>query len=233
MIYSIAVCDDCMEDAKRIAASVQAWSDAAGRTMRIAVFPSAEAFLFAYGENNDFDILLLDVEMDGMSGLELAKRIRADAPHVEIVFITSHFELAGEGYEVDALHYLVKPVEQQRLHAVLDKATVRLSTQPQSVILSCEGETLRLYETDILYAEAFLHYVSIHTRRGEYRIKEKISAFEAQLGSSFFRIHRSYIVSLAAVVKITRTEVELCSGARLPLSRNRYDELNRAFIQYH
>lgn len=69
-----------------------------------------------------FDILLLDVEMSGMSGLELARRLRADGDHAQLAFITSHFEFVGEGYEVEALNYLMKPVTREKLFAVLSRA---------------------------------------------------------------------------------------------------------------
>lgn len=232
MPYTAAVCDDNAADAQRIAACVNAWSAAAGCAVQVSCYPSAEAFLFACEETGPADILLLDVEMKGMTGIGLAKQLRAKGCRAEIIFITSHFEFSGEGYEVDALHYLVKPVAEQKLCAVLDKAAEKLRVQPASVVISCEGETVRLYQTDILYAESFLHYIAIHTKTAVYKVKESISAFEERLGEGFFRIHRSYIVSLDAVTRITRTGVELCDNTKLPVSRTRYDALNRAFIAH-
>ena len=233
MLYTVAVCDDDAADADRMAGYVQAWGAASGHAVRVKSFLSAEAFLFAYEEDKTFDILLLDVEMGEMSGIALAKKLRAQNNRAEIVFVTSHSELSGEGYEVDALHWLVKPVTPQKLGTVLDKAAARLQIQPRSVIVSSEGEILRLSEPDVLYAEAFLHYTVIHTADNQYRIKESISAFEKMLSEDFFRIHRSYVVSLKAVVRFTRTGVTLYNGETLPLSRTKYEELTRAFIARH
>ena len=106
----IAVIDDQPADRETIAALVSRWAKERPETVVSVPFPSAEAFLFAYAEDRDFDILLLDIEMSGEDGISLAKRLRQEGCAAEIVFVTSHFELAGEGYEVDALHYLVKPV---------------------------------------------------------------------------------------------------------------------------
>ena len=233
MPYTVAICDDDAADAAGIAKQVQAWSDAANQPVQIKTFPSAEAFLFAYEEESVFDILLLDVEMGAMSGIGLAKKLRGQNSRAQIVFITSHAELSGEGYEVEALHWRVKPVAPQKLNEVLDKAAARLRVQPRAVIISCEGETLCLSEPDILYAEAFLHYTVVYTANAQYRIKESISVFEKLLSGDFFRIHRSYVVSLKAVVRFTRTEVELNSGRKLPLSRTKYEELTRAFLARH
>ena len=81
-----------------------------------------------------------------MNGIELAKRIRKDHNRAEIIFITSHFEFVWEGYEVDALHYLTKPLSAEKLTQVLSKAADKLSVEPPSVVISCDGETLKLYE---------------------------------------------------------------------------------------
>ena len=79
--------------------------------------------------------------------------------------------------------------------------------------------------------EAFLHYISIHTKEKEYKIKESISSFEKRLTDDFFRIHRSYLVSLKALTRISRTEVAIEGGTLLPLARGKYDAVNRAFIE--
>ena len=231
MEYAIAICDDSDVDRRSIGGMVRRWAEEAGCSVRVDGFPSAESFLFEYDRNKCYDILLLDVEMRELSGIELAKRVRAQRGRAEIVFITSHFEFIGEGYEVDALHYLVKPVAEQKLFEVLDRAAARLAVEPPSVVVSFDGGTVKLPEADILYVEAFAHYIEIHTSSGSYKIKESITAFESKLSEDFFRAHRSYIVNLRAVERISRTGVRLTGGAEIPLSRGKYDDVNRAFIE--
>lgn len=231
MAIRFAICDDEEEQLQYLKSLVSEWARRLNLTIQLRTFTSAEAFLFAYEEDSAYDVLLLDIEMKDISGIELARRIRKEDNHVEILFITSHFEFISEGYEVDALHYLTKPVAEDKLHAVLDKALDRLHTEPPYVIISCEGETVKLHEPDILYVEAFLHYISIHTPHREYKIKESISSFEKRLSDDFFRIHRSYLVSLKAVTRISRADVTLEGGALLPLARGKYDAINRAFIE--
>ena len=227
----IAVIDDRPADRETIAALVSRWAKDRAETAVSIPFPSAEAFLFAYSEDRDFDILLLDVEMSGEDGISLAKRLRQEGCAAEIVFVTSHFELAGEGYEVDALHYLVKPISQEKLSAVLTKAANRLKAAPPSIVISSEGETVRLTERELLYVEAFLHYLVLHTEARDYRIKETLGEFAGRLSEDFFRIHRSVLVNLRRIVKITRTDVTLDSGDILPVARGKYDAVNRAFIE--
>lgn len=230
MTYRVAVCDDDEEQLQLLQSLVSKWSRASGQPCEIQAFPSAEAFLFVYDEEKTYDILLLDVEMRGISGISLARRVREDNQRAEIIFVTSHFEFISEGYEVDALHYLVKPVPEDKLMQVLSRAALRLSVEPPSVVISCEDETIRLYESDILYAESLLHYLSIRTGKREYKIRENISSFEKRLTDDFFRIHRSYLVSLKHITGISRTFVTLEGNVELPLARGKYDAVNRAFI---
>ena len=136
----------------------------------------------------------------------------------------------AEGYEVDALHYLVKPVPAEKLRAVLDRAAARLAVEPPSVVIACEEGNVKLYESELLYAESFLHDLVLHTTGPDYRIRESISAFAGRLSADFFRTHRSYLVNLKAVVRIGRTSVLLRGGAEVPLARGKYDAINRAFI---
>lgn len=232
MKYRIAICDDEQNQIEYITSIVASWSAHEGHGCEIRTFASAEAFLFEYEEAKAYDILLLDVEMKNMNGIELAKRIRKDNNRAEIIFITSHFEFVGEGYEVDALHYLIKPISVEKLTQVLTKAAEKLSVEPPSVVISCEGETVKLYESDILYVESFLHYIVIHTKDNEYKIKENISVFENKVSDVFYRIHRSYLVSLKYITRISRTSVNI-GNTELPLSRGKYDNINRAFIEHN
>ena len=231
MEYAIAICDDSDVDRQSIGNMVRRWAETSGNRVQLCEFPSSESFLFEYDRNKDYDILLLDVEMRDISGIELAKRVRAERGRMEIVFITSHFEFIAEGYEVDALHYLVKPVSQDKLSEVLDRAAERLAVEPPSVVVNCDGGKVKLLEADILYVEAFAHYIEIHTRADVYRLKESITTFGELLSGDFFRTHRSYIVNLKAVERISRTGVTLADGAEIPLARGKYDDVNRAFIE--
>lgn len=232
MKYKIAICDDEQNQIEYINSILASWSAHEAHNCDIRAFTSAEAFLFEYEKDKAYDILLLDIELKNMNGIELARRIRKDNNRAEIIFLTSHFEFIGEGYEVDALHYLIKPISENKLTQVLTKAAEKLSAKPPSVVIFCEGETVRLYETDILYAESFLHYIVIHAKGKEYRIKESISAFEDKLSDNFYRIHRSYLVSLKHITRISRTFVTVGS-TELPLSRGKYDDINRAFIEHN
>lgn len=232
MKLKIAICDDEQNQIEYISSVLSAWSSQNGHSCEISMFASAESFLFEYESDKAYDILLLDVEMKNITGIELAKFIRQDNNRSEIIFITSHFEFVCEGYDVDALHYLIKPISENKLMQVLTKAVEKLSVDPPSVVINCEGETVKLYESDILYVEAFLHYIIIQTNEKKYKIKESISAFEQKLSDNFYRVHRSYLVSIKHITRISRTSVNI-GKIELPMSRGKYDDINRVFIEHN
>ena len=127
MKLKIAICDDEKKQIEYITSLVSKWSTSNAHSCEIRTFASAESFLFEYEDDKAYDILLLDIEMGNMNGVELAKNIRRSNDTVQIIFITGFPDFIAEGYDVSALHYLVKPVSVDKLRAVLDKATMNLA----------------------------------------------------------------------------------------------------------
>lgn len=230
-MYRLAICDDNQTDAAYLRALLEKWAVSAGTALKIESFPSAEAFLFRYEEDKSFDLLLLDIEMGQMSGVELARRIRQDNHLVQIIFVTGYMEYIAEGYDVEALHYLLKPVTEEKFRAVLDRAAGRLESREKALCLSVSGTVMRIPLREIRYLEVQRNYVTVHGQE-PWTVKKTLNELEEELDESFFRIGRSHIVNLHFVRKITRTQVLLKDGEELPLSRKLYEEMNRAMIHY-
>ena len=231
----IAVIDDQPADRDYIAALVTRWAKDRDTAVTTVPFPSAEAFLFAYSEDRDFDILLLDIEMGAINGVELAKTVRAENDAVQMIFITGFPDFIAEGYEVSALHYLMKPVDWDKLFSVLDRAAANLGKAERWILLpSGDGQT-RVRLDRILYAEAFGHDLTVHTEDGDFTFRRTIVAWEVELGpeAGFVRCHRSVLVNLRYVSKITKSDVILDDGTALPLARNAAQAVNLAFIRYY
>jgi DNA-binding LytR/AlgR family response regulator len=127
----------------------------------------------------------------------------------------------------------MKPVKEDRLFAVLDKAAERLAKSDETLLLHLNEGTVRVRKTDIFYIEAFAHNVRITAKAGVWETRAKISELEEMLGDGFVRCHRSYLVGLRHVNRITKTDVVLENGVALPLSRRLYGDVNRAFITYY
>ena len=140
-MYRFAICDDVAADADYIKSLILEWNREAGQPLRIESYPSAEAFLFAYEDDDSVDVLFLDIEMKEMSGVELAGRLREMGAGLQIVFITGYMDYIGQGYDVEALHYLLKPVTGEKLRPVLDRAMKRLAARENALLLTCgDGE---------------------------------------------------------------------------------------------
>jgi DNA-binding LytR/AlgR family response regulator len=227
---TIAIVDDEAAQTEFLTQLVSTWARGCLVDVRIRAFESASALEFALADVGAFDILLLDVQMPGMDGLELARGLRERGDRSQIVFISGFAEWLPLGYDVDALNYLLKPVKQTQLFAVLDKAATRIVQEPPYVLLPIDGETKR-YEVDsILYAEAFSHYIEIHTPKMTLMLRMPMKELETLLGEGFLRCHRSYLVNVRHIASISRTEITLTGGAKLPLSRTMYHAVNEAFV---
>ena len=122
MACRVAIVDDSRTDAGFVEELLVQWAADRHVVVQTEQFHSAESFLFRYAEDKAWDILLLDIEMGAMDGVTMAKKVRSQNEVVQIVFITGYSDYIAEGYEVAALHYLMKPVKQEKLFAVLDRA---------------------------------------------------------------------------------------------------------------
>ena len=226
----IAICDDSAVDRDYTAGMVEAWARDRGILLILRRFPSAEAFLFQYAEEKDWDILLLDIEMGALDGVSMAKTVRKENEAVQIVFLTGYSDYIAEGYEVAALHYLMKPIKSEKLRVVLDRAAEKRKQQDRCLNLELSGEMVRLPFYEIRYLEVRQNYVTLHAKR-EYTVKRTLGEFEKELDQRFFRVGRSLILNLKDVRRVTRTEVRLSDGTVLPLPRGAYEPLNRAIIE--
>ena len=160
-----AICDDRAEDAAFVGKLLTEWSGTRGQEVRWEVFPSAESFLFRYAEDKNFDLLVLDIEMGGMDGVTMARRVRAENTAVQIVFITGYTDYIAEGYDVAALHYLVKPVREEKLFEVLDRAAAKLRSDSRALTLECGGEIFRVPLYEIRYLDVEKNYTTVHAKR--------------------------------------------------------------------
>ncbi len=231
--FHIAVCDDETAQSDYLSELVSRWAASRGYSVRLSAFPSAEAFLFCYSAEEKFDLVLLDIEMEKMSGVELARRLREEDETLPIVFVTGYPDFMSEGYDVAALHYLMKPVTEERLFPVLDRAAKKLAAQPRQLLLETEDGVRRVPAGEILYAEAFAHTTRFVTAAGAFEARMGISEAESLLGEGFVRCHRSYVAGLSHIRSISRTAVTLDSGEALPLSRRLYQAVNQAFIRFY
>lgn len=227
-----AVCDD--EEKFRVQARNMIDKLAGSLDVIVDVYEDGRALLDAF-DKNPYDVLFLDIEMPAMDGITLARKLRERSDNIYIVFLTGHVEYALEGYEVNALRYLTKPVQEDKLREVI-RFVMDKNTSKRQVMIKEDGEELLLNVADIIYFEAQNQYVMIYTTEGEHLIRYNIGDFEEQLkNDGFFRCHRGYLISLAKVKKLVKTDVLMESpdgDVSVPVSRSNVKPLKEALYSY-
>lgn len=229
MNYQIAVCDDSTADRQYIVHMLAEWAAAAGHSVVVSEFSSAEQFLFEYEDKSDYDMLLLDIEMGDMDGVTLAKKLRKGNETVQIVFVTGYSDYISEGYEVAALHYLMKPVRQEKLFEVLSRAADKIQKNEKVLTLESGGELVRIPLYQIRYVEVQHNYVTVYAGE-EITVKKTLGEIENALDERFFRVGRSAIVNLSCISRVTKTDIILQDGTLIALPRGAYEKVNRAII---
>ena len=229
MKVNFAICDDSVVDSNYVKELVTQWANDKKYQVNIDIFSSAEAFIFQYVENKEYDVLLLDIEMGNMDGVTLARQIRKSNKSVQIVFITGYSDYIAEGYDVEALHYLMKPLKKEKLYDVLDRAVNKIMQNEKHLVLNTFDEMLRIPLNEIIYIDVDRNYVTVHSNK-DYTVKKTLAEIEKELDERFFRIGRSAIVNLKYISRVTKTDVYLNNGIILQLPRGIYEALNRAII---
>lgn len=242
---NIAIVEDESSHADVLRQYIEVWEKKDHRECRFRQFSDAESFLFEWAENKNWDVLFLDIQMPGMNGVELAKKIRDQGNQVAVVFTTGITDYLQEGYEVAALHYLVKPLDQEKVENCMQRVMRERSEREreQSFLIEAEeirngvmGERsmLRLLQRDIIYIEAVAHNSDLHLEKYVYRDREGIGVWRERLKENdFVSCHRSYLVNLLYIKRIDRAEIILDSGERLPLSRRNVKNVKDAFIRFY
>lgn len=231
----IAICDDEPSQAGLLRGYVDDWSRAHHEPAEISVFPSSEAFLFAWEEDKAWDALLLNIQMAGMDGMALARKLRGEGSALPIVFITGFADYMGEGFEVEALHYLLKPVDVPKLFACLDRALRRAGQGAELLLDTVDGEALRLPQKELGAVEAVGHHTRLILADGS-SVETKISFREltGQLTpGDFVQCHRSYMVGLRQVRRMGKDQLVLDSGVAIPVSRRLFGVTNAAFVAFY
>lgn len=234
-MFRIAICEDEKNILDFECSLVKEWADkrSMSRNVELDSYVSAENFLFEIEDKESYDVLIFDIQMKSMNGMELAKKLRARGCDSVIIFITGVPDYAIEGYEVGAVRYILKPVKPELLCTILDAAFEERQKKTEEYFVLGQGADLERIEFDkILYIEARGHYVYMKGMDFEREWKSSFSDASAAFeGKNFFCLRRGLLVNLSHVSRITRTDCILDNGESLPVARGVYKDLNDAFIK--
>jgi len=230
----ICLVDDDSTQLDYLKVIIEKWANKNNLNTDINFYHSAEEMLFENDESYPFDMIVLDIQMGEINGIELAKRIRETDKNVIIAFISGMADYVFEGYEVQAIRYILKPIKDEKVYELLDYVYTHKDKVDKFFILSVSGEKKKVNYDDIIYFESMGHYIVFHLENEEYDYKHNISDLCLELaGSDFIKTHRSYVVNLKYIEKITKNECQLINNIKVPLSRNSYKAVNEKFINYY
>lgn len=230
----IAVCEDHSGEARWLLDTIEQWAAKTHVVIDAVSFASVEEFLFHYSEKPLFDALFLDIQMPGQSGISLAKKLREQGDGIPIVFVTGLDEYISDGYELEALHYLVKPVQREKVFFCLDKICERAGQQGESLLLNTGEGVIKMSVGDVVMVEVFGHQCMFHTLRGDFLQGMSLQAAQKDLPAELFvPCYRGILVNLQHVESIRKNEVSLTGGVCAPVSRRLSGKLNQAFIRFY
>ena len=209
-----------------------------------SVYGKADVSCFLYSDGSELirsfengfklDAIFLDIEMKDIDGMTAAKKIREYSKDIPIIFLTSHTELAMDGYEVDAFRFLSKPVNKLKLSETLTDLEKRLKVD-EKIVLKKDGEEIVNPVSDLIYVEAANNCVRFCFRSGAVELRMKFTDavnMVEELSSDFIKIHRSYYINLGHVRKLSATEVILDNNETLPVARSASAEAKKSLLEY-
>lgn len=234
----IAVCDDEKYFREKIGALLQEYSSAREFGINVESFASGEEFL-ASEKKEMFDVIFLDINMEGMNGIETAQKIRQFSEDIVLIFITAYVAYSPEGYKVNAIRYLLKDSDSFKtaFWECMDAVRNKLMVVEKKEKFEFQGKEMVIPLSHIVYMESNLHKVTFYIKGKEiqaYTMYEKLDAIEERLREtqSFCRIHQSYLINLKYVDEVKRYQVLLNTGEVLNIAKPRYKEVEMQYITY-
>ena len=229
---NIAVVDDNLNDRKMILDYLSQFFNESGLDYTTSTFEDGVSFLKDYSFSYDF--IIFDIDMPQMSGIDTAKELRKKDSNVTIMFVTNMPQYALEGYSVEAVDYVLKPLSYPDFRLKMKKATryiLRNSVKKVTINTTEEG-LITVDSSDIYYVESKLHYIYYHTKKGIYKMRAKLTEVEdILLPYHFARSGGSFLINLAYLEKIDGNEI-VVADETLPLSRRMKASLMSAFTKY-
>lgn len=226
---SVVICDDDPEINRRLCRTVKrllpCWE--------IKGVPSGEALLSG---GDSPDLLLLDVSMGETDGIETARRLRARGCAAVIVFITGVRESVFEAFDVGAFHYLLKPVDEEKLKEVLERAVGEIeqknASEKRCLLIRTRDKTVTVGADEIYYLENEMRKIAVHTKNGIISFYGAMSRAEEQLGADFFRCHRGYLVNMAHIAEYDSGSILLENGETICMAKDKYREFVKRYLRF-
>lgn len=233
-MLKIAICDDDIRELSRIAKLINRYQEEKKFSLKYEAFSSVIELLENM-RSSSYDILLLDILMPGLNGMQAAREIREFDNEIKIIFLTSSPEFAVESYAVDAHYYLMKPGTEEKLFPILDKLFFDAQRAAQALHIKSSSGMMRIPFNKLEFLEVMNKKLSFHLTDGSVKeIYGSLSDFETQLicREEFIKVHRSYIVNMGCIQELSSKELTTYTRQRIPTSRLVYGKVRQAYMEY-
>ena len=229
----IAICDDNENIIEELKDIIQEFFSVKNIPLELYCFCDGKE-LISTGEK--FDLAIVDIEMPEVNGMEAAKYVQSENENAVIIIVTSHQEYLDDAMDINVYRYLPKPVEKDRFTRGLEGAVVRYMKVSLPIVIETENEIIKLCSGDIIYLVIDNRYVTVYTKKGEFRTKKSMNWWKAYLNPHIFtQCHKSFLVNLKYVTNFTKEEVTLTAGGKnysCHCSRRFYLKFKEAFFSF-
>lgn len=227
-MQTIYICDDEPKILSDISSTVRATLP----EVEVSNFSSGNELLEAIGKNT-CDILLLDIDMPEISGLDIAARLTVLEDKPLLVFVTSHDELVYDSFQFHPFGFVRKSYMDKELTRILADCVAELNSRDKHFCFHTASADVKLPLDEILYFEADGNYLKLFAKGGEYRFRDTLSAVENTLsGSGFIRTHKGFLVNQSAVRTLSYDEAELIGGVKIPIGRSYSESAKKQLMRY-
>ncbi|MGB8452053.1 MAG: LytTR family DNA-binding domain-containing protein [Anaerocolumna sp.] len=230
---NIAICDDQKYELDIIVSILDEWGNRTKNYIHKEVFLDGMTLInHCVITENQIDIVLLDIQMDQMNGIEVANKIREINENVIIIFVTNYLDSVFEGYKVRAFRYIMKDKMNNELLLAIEDALKELEDDQKYFKYMAKGKAMKIFYSNILYFESKARVIDIHTVNNIEIFYGKINAIEKILKENFLRCHQSYIVNLKYIAGVEGNYLLLTTGEKIPISESRKSEVKKAFLWF-
>lgn len=225
----IVICDDETYFAEKLRKMTSKYLKEKNLPAEIRLFSTGEDFLRS---GLSPDVLFMDIRLPGKNGMEIIEHLRDSNRQGQVIFVSSYENYALNAFDLDAVHYLLKPVHPKKLSLALDKAIKHINSNCEKTLLLTIGGTLfRIPMSDILYCEVFDHQIIVHTLKESFQLFDTLNALEQRLDDRFFRCHRSYLINMDAVINKTDGYALVTGGHQVLIARRKQQEFTKRLLK--
>lgn len=228
----IAICDDVKEDLNLLKQNIIKYAKLKFIDFQIDEFSNGQELLSAY-QKKAYPILFLDIYLNDLSGIDIAYKIRKASQNSRIIFTTTSQDFRAEGFDLNATHYLVKPITFKKLEDALNRCAILFCGSEKYLPVIVNREKINLLFRNILYIEVYGKTCSIHTHNRIYNAYTTLSKIEEKLSSGpFLRCHRCYIVNMNFIDRIIDKNFQLTNGEMVPIRKNGTQNIKDKYGKY-